>query len=178
MQKEDPTKREVFLAEPYRPGAMGSLGNAAYMLVRQYRFPQFYDPAVDEITHTDHDRIFQQSHAHASRCFKEHTGTGELAFPNWVQGASAKKVFAFLRDLLKTHETHKDRPEPKWTGFRIMGTVHRGNGYPVWSLQLFANKSKAKVYTGPWAPNVKGYGEQRVIFGPMGGFAEIRRLED
>lgn len=43
-----------------------------------------------------------------------------------------------------------------WSGYRVLGTVNRGNGYPVWTLEIFAKgpDSDTEVYTGQVAPNV------------------------
>jgi hypothetical protein len=75
----------------------------------------------------------------------------------WLQSASKKPLMAFIIEALKVDQTD---PETEWTGCRILGTVNRSNGYPVYSFQLFANKSKAKVYSGQCAPNVKGFGKK------------------
>jgi hypothetical protein len=141
---------KVFQAEPYRYGAMGSLGNASYMLIRQHQFPNEFSPALDKMVGWDHDRIIQQQYEHGSRCFKEHTGTGDMGLEYWIKGAAPEKVIAFLQDILKAD------PIVKWTGFRVLGTVNRSNGYPVWTLQLFAKhpQSKTVVYDGQNAPNV------------------------
>lgn len=141
---------QVFIAEPYRPHAMGSLGDASGMLICQYQFPLDYD-VRDKIMHADSDRCFQWDYDHARRCFLTYTGTGEVAFESWVKGQHHDKVFAFLKDILKAD------PNVEWTGYRILGSVHRGNGFPVWSLQLFAKHpdSRTQVYSGSNAPNVK-----------------------
>lgn len=140
----------VLIAEPYRHGAMGSLGNARYMLIRQFRFPFKYSES-DKIMSADHDRCFMWDREHAKRCFKEHTGRGELTFEYWAQSAKDEAIFAFLKDILKADSNIE------WTGYRIMGTVNCSSGYPVWSLELFAKhpKSRTKVYTGEPAPNVR-----------------------
>jgi len=137
-------------AEPYRHGAMGSLGDASYMLLRQFNFPDTYAPALDKHITADHDRCMSWDYKHVSRCFEKHTGTGELGLQDWLRRATDENVLAFLSDILKADTG------VVWTGYRIMGTVHRGNGYPVWTLELFAKhpKSKTKVYTGSNAPNV------------------------
>lgn len=141
---------KVFQAQPYRYGAMGSLGNASYMLIRQHQFPNEFNPTLDKIEGWDHDRIMQQQYEHGSRCFKEHTGTGEMGLESWVKSAEPEKVIHFLQDILKAD------PAVKWTGFRVLATVNSGNGYLVWTLQLFAKhpKSKTVVYNGQNAPNV------------------------
>ena len=140
----------VYQAEAYRSGAMRSLGDASYMLIRQHQFPNEYDPDKDQMANWDHDRIMQQQHDHGCRCFAEHTGTGELGLDSWARRAEPEKVLAFLRDILKADQNIK------WTGFRILGTVHRGNGYPVWTLELFAkhSESETKVFDTENAPNL------------------------
>lgn len=142
--------KRVFTAyEPYSFGKLGSLGSATYMLIRQHDFPDTYEDH-ETLMQADHDRVVYWDHEHASRCFQEHTGSGHLE--SWARRASASAILKFLKDLLKAD------PDIKWTGFRILGSVHRGNGYPVWGLELFAKdpKSKTKVYSGQRAPNVKG----------------------
>lgn len=142
----------VYRAQAYRFGAMGSLGDATYMLIRQYQFPHQYDPNQDKMVGWDHDRIMQQQHDHGRRCFTEHMGTGELGLESWVRRTAPDKVIAFLRDILQADQN------VSWTGFRVLGTVHRGNGYPVWTLQLFAKhpNTRTKVFSTENAPNVIG----------------------
>ena len=139
----------VYSAEPYRDGEMGSFGNASYMLLRQFQFPHVYTKNDNLIT-ADHDRCMSQDYEHSSRCFQEHTGTGELGLQSWLNIATNEQVFAFLKDILKAE------PLVQWTGYRIMGGVHRGSGYPVWTLQLFAKHtdSQTEVYSDASAPNV------------------------
>jgi hypothetical protein len=143
-------KHRVYPATPYEYGQLGSLGNAAYMLLRQFQFPDTFS-GKDKLASADHDRCMQWDHNHASRCFKEHTGTGELGLEGWLQRATDEQVIQFLVDILKAESN------VVWTGYRIMGSVHRGNGYPVWSLSLFAKhpESDTVVYTGANAPNVQ-----------------------
>lgn len=138
----------VYVAEPYRYGALGSLGDAQYMLIRQYRFPLNYTES-DKYMSADSDRCFQRNYDHARQCFQKYTKTGEGGLESWVRGASDEEIINFLKDILKADSAIQ------WTGYRILGTVRRDNGYVVWSFQLFANISGIKVYTGPAAPNVK-----------------------
>jgi hypothetical protein len=143
-------KSRVYIANPYRPRALGSLGDGAYLLIRQFNFPLEYSDQ-DKHVQADHDRCFMWDYKHASRCFKQHTGTGDLGFEQWVDSAKDEQVIAFLADILKATAS------VVWTGYRIMGTVNRSNGYPVWTLELFAKgpMSDTKTYTGPNAPNVR-----------------------
>lgn len=141
---------EVYPSEPYRCGAMGSLGDASCMLLRQFNFPNTYTRNLDKHSMADHDRCMSWDPEHTRRCFKQHTGTGELGLEDWLRRATDENVLVFLRDILKAE------PGVTWTGYRIMGTVHRGNGYPVWTLELFAKHpdTDTEVYTGSNAPNV------------------------
>ncbi|MBU6414925.1 hypothetical protein KGQ34_01610 [Patescibacteria group bacterium] len=139
---------QVYVAEPYRYGALGSFGNAQYMLIRQFQFPLHYTER-DAYLSADSDRCFQWDYDHARWCFEKHTKTGENELKLWVQRATNEEVVNFLKDILKADSG------VRWTGYRILGTVRRDNGYVVWSFQLFANVSGVKVYTGSNAPNVK-----------------------
>jgi hypothetical protein len=154
-------KLTVYQATPYQYNEMGSFGKARYMLLRQFNFPHKADSDKDILWDADHDRCFQWDYEHARRCFEEHTGKGDMAFEHWVRNAKAEEVFAFLRDILKAPDEEKDGTPIEWTGFRVMGTVNVSNGYPVWSLQLFANRTGVKTYSDENAPNVKGGGKRR-----------------
>lgn len=140
---------QVYPAEPYRYGEMGSLGKASYMLLRQFNFPDTYSKD-DKLVQSDHDICSMWDYQHVKRAFNEHTGKGELGLSDWLKKAKDKEVFDFLVDILKEDKN------TTWTGFRIMGTVNKSNGGPVWTLELFAKhpKSDTKVYSGEKAPNV------------------------
>ncbi len=140
----------VYQAEAPRYGAMGSLGNASYMLIAQYQFPDEYDSDLDQMMGWDHDRIMQHQFEHGRRCFKEHGVQGELGLDSWAKLAPPEKVLAFLKDILKADAT------VNWTGWRILGTLNRSNGYPVWTLALFAKhpKSQTEVFNTNNAPNL------------------------
>ena len=159
--------QRVFQATPYQPGTLGSTGNAAYMLLRQYQFPDEYDERLDTHLQVDHDRLFQQDHEHASRCFKTYIETGDMNFPSWLWNAKDSAIILFLKDLMKADA------RVNWTGYRVMGSVHRGNGFPVFTLELFAKhqKSKTKVYSGDDAPNVLLPAQRRM---PPGIFRTAR----
>jgi hypothetical protein len=141
--------REVMKAEPFSFGELGSLGRANGMLIRQYQFPLQYE-SLDVLTSADHDRCRHWDHRHTERCFKEHTGTGDMGLAGWAGRAEPSKILAFVKDILKAD------PKTVWTGFRILGTINRSNGYPVWTLQLFAKHphSITKVFSNSDAPNV------------------------
>lgn len=141
----------VFKARtPYTPYAMGSLDRTAYMLIWQHDFPNEYTDN-DKIIGADHDRL-RVWHSDFSEVVKRHTGTGELGIGDWVRKNNPEKVMAFLIELM-----HAD-PLVQWTGYRVMGSVHQGNGYPVFSINLFAKhpESKIEVYSGDRsAPNIE-----------------------
>lgn len=126
------------------------------MLLRQHKFPDTYDER-DKLVSADHDRIQSWDWDHAKRCWQKHLGTGPLAIGDWAKTASVERIMEFVKDALKLDSS------VKWTGFRILGTVNRSNGYPVFSIQAFAKhpESKTKVYSGARAPNVKGGGPTR-----------------
>jgi len=147
----------VTLAEPYRFGAMGSLGDASHMFLAQYKFPYQYE-SRDKMLAADHDRCFQWDYAHARAACDNHMHTGELHIGDWVRKQTPERVFAFLKDILKADSL------VKWTGWRVCGTVNLANGYPVFSLSLFAKNSHSntKVYTGDDAPNVGWHVYSRV----------------
>ncbi len=73
----------------------------------------------------------------------------------WAQKATPEEILAFLKEvtqpcLLETQQTLL------WTGFRIMVSVHQGNGFPVYTLELFAKHAdtSTQVYSEANAPNV------------------------
>lgn len=141
--------KEVLMANPYTSRTdLGSLGNAEYVLIRQHNFPHFYNDS-DVVLSADHDRCLMWDRRHALDCCQRHMGNGELYIQTFVSTASPSVVLDFLKDLLKAN------PEKNWTGWRVMGTVNRSNGYPVYSLQLFANNSGVEVYSSQSAPNVR-----------------------
>lgn len=143
--------KKVIQAAAYDVKRLGSSGDASCMLIRQFQFPDVYDETRDGYIMTDHDYILKQEPAHAKQCFREYTHRGECALNEWLKNAFDRDVIRFLRDLL-----HAD-PNVTWTGYRVMATVHRGNGFPVWTLELFAKHpaTTTKVYTGNHAPNVE-----------------------
>lgn len=140
----------VYTAKSYRSCSLGSLARTSYMYLRQFQFPDTYDGRDKHMT-ADSDRCFSWDYEHVRRCFTQHTGTGELGFESWVLGATDQQIMGFIQDILKADSGIR------WTGFRAMGSVHLGNGCPVWTLELFAKHpdSDTPVYTGPDAPNVK-----------------------
>lgn len=145
---------QVLMAKPYHYDAMSSTGNASSMLLRQSNFPNTYDKR-DVHTNADHDRCMGWDYKHALAACQKHMHTGDMGIGHWVQNlASHDEVIAFFVDILKADEQY---PGVKWTGFRLLGTVNRSNGFPVYTLELFAKHpdTDTEVYTGQDAPNVK-----------------------
>lgn len=107
------------------------------MLIRQYKFPHEYDADLDLHTSADSDRCCQWDWNHAIGCFRKYTGTGPLGLSHWLTKASDRKVIAFFKELLKA------RTDVRWTGYRVLGTVNRSNGFAVYTLELFAKHPKS-----------------------------------
>ena len=143
-------KYQVLMAEPFRYNALGSFGNAEYMLLRQHNFPLEYY-SNEKLHQADHDRMLMWDYEGFSRICREYFNSGELGIESFAQKASVEKIMSFLKDAFKAD------PLITWTGFRIMGTVNRSNGYPVFTLELFAKnpESDTKVYSGSSGANVK-----------------------
>lgn len=146
--------KTVSVAKRY--GDMGSLGNASNKFIRQFNFPFKY--RNDEVVHcVDHDRIAQQKLSDFNDVCKKHCqGRG---FSGWVQEGPAEEVLEFLKEVMGL----VDDSDNKWTGFRVTGTVNRSNGFPVYSISLFAKnpKSATKVYSDDNAPNVEPWHRRR-----------------
>ncbi len=140
---------QVYKAEPFRFGAMGSLGDASSMLIRQFQFPNTFDERDQKVLE-DSDRLSTRDYGYNSACYLRHTGKGELRLPEWAREVTHQKVLAFLIDVLKVDKA------VAWTGYRITGTVNRSNGYPVYTYELFAKhpESDTVVYNEGKAPNV------------------------
>jgi hypothetical protein len=131
---------------------LGSLGSAEGMLIRQHNFPDTYDSGRDKLASVDHDRLLGWDYQRAMECFRRHTGTGDVGLGTWARRAWPDKVLAFLVDACGGYVS----TDVSWTGFRVLGTVNRSNGYAVWTLELFAKhpQSKTRVYSSESAPNV------------------------
>lgn len=152
-------------AQAYRWGAMSSLGDAANMLMRQFNFPDQVNQE-DELITADSDRILGRDYNHFRAVLAKYVGTGEGAIGSWVRREfksgmepTDQVVMDFIKDALKAEEEY---PGVVWTGWRITGTVNRSNGFPIYTLSLFSNKSGVEVYSDELAPNVEkaitGYG--------------------
>lgn len=167
---ERPTKHTVLVATPFAPMQLGSFGTAEYMLLRQFNFPYEYDEAKgDKHLHADSDRLSQWDFSHTRAAYRKRRGLrGDLGIADWARTASRAEIMAFLIDVMKAGENH---PGVKWTGFRILGTVNRSNGYPVWTYELFAKGegSDTKTYSRSNSPNCHPLGfrstpEQRAAY--------------
>lgn len=139
----------VVPAYPNYPDALSSRSQASGILIRQYQFPLEYDDKLDRLVGVDHDRLVGRDGGRAERCFRRHTRIGEQCLDEWLKRATDEAVIAFLCDLMQEERVG-------WTGYRVRGSVHQGNGWRVWRLELFAKHptSSTRCYTGSLAPNV------------------------
>jgi hypothetical protein len=145
---------QVTPAQPYHFPQMRSTGNATYMLVRQFQFPdefQEHEPLISRDSH----RCLKVDPERTLDCFRRHTGYPMDELDIWARATSDEDVLAFIKDLLKDQLVEMDA-KIQWTGYRILGTVN--NGYTIWTLQLFAKDpaSDTTVYSGMDAPNIIG----------------------
>lgn len=138
----------VFLANHDYPGALGSLGTGSYILITQYNFPHKYSGDKDTLITQDHDHINNNDRDMLQRECNEAYGSGELGIGQFARDANPQKVLRFLKTVLKADKVIS------WTGFRVMQTTHKGNGFPVFTLELFSNESECDVYTGLSGPNI------------------------
>lgn len=154
--------REVLMAEAYDPSEMGSLGKASLMLLRQWRFPHRYnEERGDYVTSADHDRINSWGDRwKLANDLIPMDGNWKVGIERFITQFPTAKVFEFVKTAMI--DPKSDAPARDWYGFRILGTVRRDNGYPIYSLELFArgqtakgNPTRTPTYSGPFAPNVK-----------------------
>lgn len=131
-------------------GDESSLGNASGKLVGQFKFP--YEYREDETLLTvDHDRIMFEWDWQGA-C-KRHIPNG-VSLTTWIRRrAKPEDVLAFLCDLF---DTASSDPDTTFTGWRVLITINRSNGFPVYTMQLFARKNRGgtKVFTGPLGDNI------------------------
>jgi len=152
-------KQRVLAAEPFRQNnknsytrALGSFGDAEYMLLRQSAFPDTYTKR-DVLMQADSDRLLEWDYKHTDEAFLRRPGAGTgkiMRMEVWSPYAPGDEIRTFLIDVMKAD------PKINWTGFRIMGSVHKQTQYPVWHFELFAKhpKSATATYSGENAPNV------------------------
>lgn len=144
MKKPSEDQASVYKAEPYRSRAMGSLGNASCMLLRQFNFPDTCSISLDKILTGDSDRLNR-----VQEYLKEHIGQTKQISEFWFRNSDDEAIMELLIDLLEADT------KVAWTGYRVMGSVGV-NGHDIWTFQLFAKhpQSDTVVYTGDVAPNV------------------------
>lgn len=155
---------EMMKAQPYIPYNMGSFGKAEYMLIRQHKFPAKWEMGVDVVVSADSDRILGWDYDGFRKTLSKYVGSGELAIGEWAKTANSDDLMAFIKEALKVEEIH---PGVEFTGCRVLGTVNRSNGFPIYSLEVFANKSGQKEYSEGIAPNVHKLKAGDMIFAWM-----------
>lgn len=133
--------KSVSPAEPFNYKAIGSFGNANNMLLRQYKFPTQYT-VEDCLEIADHDRLLSWDHDNFRAACDKYVKSGELEIHRFAFTAKPESIMDFLKEALKVKKTN---PNEIWTGFRITVTTNRSNGYPVFTLALFANNSGVPV---------------------------------
>lgn len=118
------------------------------MFIRQFNFPVKYSEK-DLLTSADSDRLLSWDYDGFRKTLEKFIGLGEGAIGSWVRGsrdgvieATDENIMAFIKAALKTEE---GIPGIKWTGWQVTVTVHQGNGFPIYTLSLFANKSGVAV---------------------------------
>lgn len=147
---------KIYTAMEYRPCEMGSFGNAMRMLLRQYRFPAEYDETLEHHVFADSDRLLMH-HPEANDVFKRLTGldlngVSETHLEDWFRNADPGYMLRVVTEVMGV----AGPPRRKWTGFRILGSVG-GNGYAMWSFELFAKhpKSRTALYDTENVPELK-----------------------
>jgi hypothetical protein len=145
----------VYPAEPYGESRLGTFGNASYMFLAQFDFPDQYEghePMLvrysDRLQKADtmNTCVVLQRHGCG---FTDFNSISDSGFEFWVRRQTAKSLLAFLIDLLKADRS------AKWTGCRVTASTG-GNGHTVYSFELFARDpgGQTAVWTGEPAPNV------------------------
>jgi hypothetical protein len=138
-------------ARKFKSGQFYSLGKAAYMIIRQHNFPYSYEP--DESFETqDSDHVILRNFDQSRKCIAKHTKhVSEYSLDVWFEKASDSQIMEFIKEFIEAD------PKVNWTGYRVLGSVHQGDGWNIWTLQLFAKSpaSKTEVYSGKVAPNVE-----------------------
>lgn len=145
---------QVYPAEPYRFGELGSLGKAHCMLLAQFDFPDTFDES-ERMASMYSDHLDEQQPSRIARClhryglnYRSFDSCGQN-FAGWVRGFPKNRLMAFIAEVLGVSG------EAVWTGCRVTGEVG-GDGHALFHFQLFAHNPKGKtlVYTGESAPNV------------------------
>lgn len=131
-----------------------STGRATSMFFDQWNFPlEFEDD--EEFTSRDDDRL---DYSHFQQCKTAHGWRSGEGMDSFLRKLRGKKCLEFIIDVLAPNniDSKKKFKAIRWTGYRIMTSIHKGNGNTVWHLQLFAKKpnSSTMVYSDDEAPNV------------------------
>lgn len=137
---------QVYPAEPYKSGALCSLGRADHMLLCQYKFPDTFRDS-ESLVSLYSDRV-DSDRFHV--LLRKHTGDhGDIHVENWFRSATHSRHIEFLKDLLEVNQ------ETTWTGYRVTASV-AGNGHTIWFFELFARRpeSDTAIYSNERAPNV------------------------
>lgn len=145
-------ERIVDMAEPYDAFKMGSDGSASCMYIRQSKFPHMYNTAEGDKTFTEYDdSLLRGDYAYNKSVMEEYYPRMKHDKTDWFRKEKISILMEFCEKILKADASIR------WTGFRILGGVNKGNGYPYHIYQLFSKgeNSTTKVYSGENAPNVQ-----------------------
>lgn len=145
----------VYPAEPYGANRLGTFGNASYMLLAQFEFPDQYEEHEPMLANSsfrlqEADAMHMRVMLKRYRCgFTVFNSIEDYGFESWVRRQAAENLISFLIDLLKADRSMK------WAGCRVTATSP-GNGHTVYSFELFARDpgGQTVVWTGEPAPNV------------------------
>jgi len=144
-------RSRVVLAEAYRHSALGTKGDANYMLLRQYQFPLEFSDS-EKILTLDSNQIEESDANHAKKCFEE-LGVAPSTLECWLRKCAQDKddarIFIFLKKIMQADES------VTWTGWRIMGSALGGRCIFTWQLFAKDPKSDTKVYTGDNTRNIR-----------------------
>ena len=154
------SKSHVLIAEPFRHGAShySNAFPAEYMVVAQYNFPYDFNREKDEISSADSDRCFMWDNEWSNKA--PIIGTRQYGYEANLQTASGDDLIRLCQHMLGCgYGCHEKDPEKraaakaewmakKFTGARVLCTVNRSNGYPVYSFEVFNNVTKVKTYSG------------------------------
>jgi hypothetical protein len=136
---------EIYFPEEYNINDLSSMGGRAEgMFIAQSKYPMHSYDKRDRIESADHDRLLQQNFTATQEIIKRHTGGGELDIGNWAKKnkKSPGRVINCLKELLVADTN------VVWTGYRILATVNRSNGYVVYTLELFAKHPESTTEVG------------------------------
>jgi hypothetical protein len=141
---------QVTIAQKWDPNQVGSAGRAERMIYKQYNFPNTYENN-EHFETIDHDHMLISDKKHAEECIKLYQIGTDNMLHDFFEKSHDKKILEFIIAFTKADT------KIVWTGFRLLVTIHQGNGSKVWAMQLFAKdpKSNTVVYNGRVAPNVE-----------------------